>query len=69
MPITAPDLVGLKCTFDHGGKRVTGIITAAADNGLTARGQIPDFLVTVRGQSGATVKVSLVETHMSLPDR
>lgn len=69
MPIAPADLVGLKCTFDHAGKRLTGVITAAKDNGLTARGAIPDFLVTVRGQSGATVEVSMVETYMSFPDR
>jgi hypothetical protein len=68
--INPTDLIGLKATFDGpNGKRLTGIITAAKDNGLTKRGAIPDFLVTVRGESGATLEVSLVESHMSLPDR
>lgn len=67
--INPSDLVGLKATFDHNGKRLTGIVTAAQDNGLTKRGAIPDFLVTVRGESGASLSVSMVESYMSFPDR
>lgn len=68
MSITAQYLIGRKCSFDYDGKRLTGIITEAKDNGVTARGQIPDFLVTVRGQSGRTATVSLVEDHLSLTE-
>lgn len=69
MPLNPADLVGLKCSFDHKGKRLTGVITDAKDNGFAEPGHIRDFLITVRGQSGATVSVSLVESYMSLPDR
>lgn len=69
MPINPADLIGLKCSFEHTGRRLTGIITDAKDNGLTDRGKIPDILVTVRGQSGQSIKVSLVESYMTLPDR
>lgn len=68
MPLTAENLVGLPCSFDHEGKRLTGTITAAKANGLTQRGGIPDWLVTVRGQSGRSITVSFVETYMSTPE-
>lgn len=67
------DLVGLKCSFDRvvNGKtvRVVGIITAAVGAEPFGPSKIPDFHVTVRGGSGAQVKVSMCETYMSLPDR
>ena len=66
---TAADLVGLKCSFDRDGKRVVGVVTAAQPADHYGPGKIPDFLVTVRGASGATVTVSMVETYMSFPDR
>lgn len=69
MPITPVDLIGLKCSFDHRSKRLVGIVTAAKDNGLTSRGKIPDILVTVRGDSGQTLTVSMVDTYMTFPDR
>lgn len=59
-------LIGRSCQFDHPGlgKRVGGVIIEAVDNGLTERGAIPDARVTIRGASGATVTVSLVEQHV-----
>lgn len=59
-------LVGRSCQFDHPGlgKRVSGVITEAVDAGVTAKGAIPDAKVTIRGASGATVEVSLVEQHV-----
>lgn len=69
MPITPADLVGLKCSFDHHGKRLAGVITDAKDGGFAEPGHIPDLLVTVRGESGRTLTVSMVNTYMSLPDR
>ncbi len=67
MPINPADLVGLQCTFDRGGKRLTGIVTDAKPAEPYGPGKIPDFLVSVRGASGQTVTVSLVETYMSFP--
>lgn len=65
----ASDLVGKTVSFDHHSgdgsiRRLSGIITEAKENGRTLRGDIPDFLVTVRGSSGATKTVSYVETYM-----
>lgn len=69
MPINPTDLIGLKCSFDHDGNRLAGIIDAAEPNGFAEPGHIPDILVTVRGTSGRTLKVSLVESYMTLSDR
>lgn len=69
--MTANELIGRSVSFDHPdapdvGVRLVGVVTAAKDNGKTARGAIPDFLVTVRGASGATKTVSFVETYMRI---
>lgn len=68
MPINPTDLIGLKCSFEHNGKRVTGIITDAKPAEPFGKGRIPDFSVTVRGASGRTLTVSMCESYMSLPD-
>ena len=62
-------LIGRSCSFDHQGKKLVGTVIEAKDNGLTLRGAIPDLLVTVRGQSGATLTVSLVESYMKFTDQ
>lgn len=67
--MTANELIGKAVSFDHPEPpgflvRLVGIVTEAKDNGRTARGDIPDLLVTVRGASGATLTVSYVETYM-----
>ena len=67
--MTPSQLIGRPCSFDHQGKKLVGTVIEAKDNGVTARGAIPDLLVTIRGQSGATVTVSLVESYMTLTDR
>jgi hypothetical protein len=69
MSITPTDLIGLKCAFDHAGKRLVGVVTAAKAGGFAEPGHIPDFLVTARGESGRELTVSMVNTHMSFPDR
>ena len=68
--ITAEDLVGRKCEFDGlDGKRLTGHITAAEGGLFSEPGHIPDFLCTVVGASGAKKVVSMVDSHLTLPDR
>lgn len=59
--------LGLAVAFTHpmNGKRLRGIVCASRYVGRTARGAIPDYEVTIRGASGATVTVSLVESQLS----
>lgn len=63
---------GRRISFDHNvnGRvaRLVGVVEQAEFNGYTQRGKIPDYTLTVRGQSGAVVKVSLVESYASFPD-
>lgn len=66
--VTASSIVGKPVSFDLEGKRLVGVVTEAKDNGVTPRGHIPDLLVTVRGQSGAIVVVSFVESYMSIKE-
>ena len=58
------DIIGKSVSFDHHGSRLVGTATAAKDNGKTARGAIPDLLVTVQGSTGKQVTVSFVESYM-----
>lgn len=70
MPGIKPtDLIGQKASFEHDGKRLTGIVTAAENTEPFGKGEIPDFLVTVRGSTGRELKVSMVSTYMTFPDR
>lgn len=69
MPIIATDLVGISCSFDHEGKRLTGVITEAKPAEPWGKSRIPDFTVSVRGQSGRTLTVSMVESYMTLNER
>jgi hypothetical protein len=59
--------LGLAASFTHptNGKRLRGIVCASRYVGPTARGAIPDYDVTLRGASGSTVTVSLVESQLS----
>lgn len=69
---TSRDLIGKRVSFDHpdGSKRrLTGICTAADDAGINARGGIPDYRVTVRGNSGRTIELpSTVDAYLSAED-
>lgn len=60
--------VGKRCSFDHQGKRLAGVITAQEYIGRTERGAIPDYRLTVRGQSGRTLTISLVESYTSISE-
>lgn len=69
MSINPQDLIGLQAGFEHHGKRLVGIVTAATLAEPWGKGKIPDFTVTVRGCSGRMLTVSLVETYMRFPDQ
>ena len=58
--------VGKRVTFDHAGKRLVGLIEAQVYAGRTVRGAIPDYRLTVRGDSGRTLEISLVESYASV---
>lgn len=72
-PLTDPHpagpgrFLGLAASFTHpsNGKRLRGIVCASRYIGPTARGAIPDYEVTIRGASGSTITVSLVESQLS----
>lgn len=57
--------MGRVVRFDHGGQRLVGTVTAQKWAGRTARGALPDYTLTVRGSSGKTIDVSLVESRAS----
>lgn len=52
----------------HSGKRLVGTVEAQRFIGFTTRGSIPDYELTVRGKSGKTVIISLVESYATFPD-
>lgn len=65
--------IGRAISFDDpaGGippRRLVGIVDAARYVGRTKRGAIPDYELTIRGQSGKTVTVSLVESYATFPE-
>jgi hypothetical protein len=60
--------VGKRCSFDYEGRRLAGVIVSQEYAGLTPRGAIPDHRLVVRGASGRTVTVSLVESYTSIHD-
>lgn len=67
-PHPAPDrFIGKTCSFDgSAGRRLSGLVLAQMFIGLTDRGKIPNYRLTVQGSSGKTVEVDLVEQHVSL---
>jgi hypothetical protein len=72
-PFNPSRWVGRPCSFDHsvGGaaaSRLVGTVEKAEWAGYTDRGHIPDWTLTIRGKSGAVVKVSLVEARVSFPE-
>lgn len=64
-------LTGKFCAFSPDPKtkdRYCGQIVAAKPLPPTARGQIPNALLTVRGRTGKTATVNLVEQYASIHD-
>lgn len=67
--MTAKDYIGKAVTFyPASGKRTAGVVVEAKDNGRTARGDIPDLFMTIRGSTGATITVSQVEQHVQIKE-
>ena len=64
--MTASQIIGKPVSFDHEGKRLSGIITDAVKAPNTTVGNIPDFTVTIRGRSGKTITTSFVEAYSSV---
>lgn len=70
-PDGARRFVGRSVSFDDpaGGsssRRLVGMVEAASYTGRTVRGAIPDYSLTIRGQTGKRITVSLVESHASI---
>jgi len=72
-PKGAARFLGRACSFNasRGGsvERLVGVIDGAQYIGRTERGQIPDYRLTIRGHSGATLTVpSMVEAYTSFQE-
>lgn len=68
--MTAKDLLQRPCMFFlPDGTEQHGIIVSAVEDLPYGAGEIPDFQVTVRGKSGKTVTVSLVESYLRTTDK
>jgi hypothetical protein len=70
-PAGAQRFIGRAVSFDHpvgepAPKRLCGVVESARYIGRTARGQIPDYEIVIRGKSGAALTTSLVESKSSL---
>lgn len=55
--------VGCVVTFDHAGVRKIGRVVAQQWIGRTERGRIPNYLLTVQGESGACLTIDMVESY------
>lgn len=60
--------VGRKVSFEHQGNRLVGVVEQQVYAGRTKRGNIPDWSLVVRGTSGKTLTISLVESYASFPE-
>lgn len=67
-PSNSARFIGRRATFDHNGRRLAGLIAAQEFTGYTERGNIPDYKITVRGDSGRYIEVSLVESYMTIQE-
>lgn len=69
-PAGAARFIGRRCSFDHGKppRRLVGIVEACEFVGRTERGAIPDYKITVRGDTGRTITTSLVESRANFPE-
>jgi hypothetical protein len=68
--MTAKDLLQRPCMFiTPEGQERHGMIVEAVEALPYGPGAIPDFKVTVRGQSGRTMSVSLVESYLRTTDK
>ena len=68
--MTVKDLLQRPCQFiTPEGKELSGMIVEAVETVPYGPGEIPDFKVTVRGQSGRTMTVSLVASYLRTTDK
>ena len=58
--------IGCTAQFIHQGQSLVGIVIAQRFTGRTGKGNIPDYALVVRGQSGKTLEISLVENKATL---
>jgi hypothetical protein len=58
--------IGCTAQFLHQGQSLVGIVTAQRFTGRTIKGNIPDYALTIRGKSGKTLEISLVENKATL---
>lgn len=63
------ELIGKQVTFDHDGRRLSGVVTESASTGLNPRGSIPDYTLAVRGASGRIIRLgSAVDSYVSVKE-
>lgn len=62
-PLPPDRFIGDTCSFDHEGKRLVGKVESKVWVGYTSRGHIPNYHLTVRGQSGKTMVVDMWATR------
>jgi len=58
--------IGCTAQFIHNKQSLVGIVIAQRFTGRTVKGNIPDYALVVRGQSGKTLEISLVENKATL---
>lgn len=58
--------IGCTAQFIHNKQNLVGIVIAQRFTGRTVKGNIPDWSLTIRGKSGNTLEISLVENKATL---
>lgn len=53
-------------SFDHESKKLVGVIVSQRYVGLNPRGDIPDWLVKIKGASGKILEVSFCDAYVTL---
>lgn len=66
---TAQDYLQKPCSFiAPDGRELAGMIVECVETTPFGPGAIPDYRIVVRGSSGRTMSVSLVESHLKTTD-
>ena len=55
--------IGQTARFIHQGRTLSGVVIAQEYNGRRGPSKLPDYLLSIRGSSGATMTVSMFETY------
>lgn len=67
--MTAKDLLQKPVSFmSPEGRELVGIVVEAVETVPYGPGQVPDYLCTVRGESGRKMTVSLVASYLRTTD-